>query len=182
MREYDLGQGVVCVMKKSRRARRLRIVVARDGSVRVTLPLFVSYRYGKDFIESQATWIRHKKKTATHRSPSLLDRGDDNEYRMKRETARQVVTKRVYHFTKVYAVSWQRISIRNQKTRWGSCSRRGGLSFNYRLLFLPPHLRDYVIVHELCHLLEFNHSPHFWQLVAKAFPDYKELRRELRLL
>jgi len=74
------------------------------------------------------------------------------------------------------------VSIRNQKTRWGSCSRQKNLSFSYRLFLLPPRFCDYVIVHELCHLKEMNHSPKFWALVARTFPDYKKLRREMKAL
>ncbi|NBS67881.1 M48 family peptidase [bacterium] len=66
------------------------------------------------------------------------------------------------------------------RTRWGSCSKRGNLNFNYRILFLPPHLADYLIVHELCHLKEFNHSPRFWALVAQGCPNYHACKKELR--
>lgn len=79
-----------------------------------------------------------------------------------------------------YGFSYKRIFIKNQKSCWGSCSEHGNLNFNYKLLFLPPHLADYVIIHELCHLAELNHSPRFWSLVAEVCPEYKKHRRELR--
>lgn len=72
------------------------------------------------------------------------------------------------------------MAIRNQKSRWGSCSTKGNLNFNYKLAIIPSHLADYVIVHELCHLGEFNHSQKFWDLVAKTMPGYKEMRNELK--
>ncbi|PID51680.1 MAG: metal-dependent hydrolase, partial [Candidatus Moraniibacteriota bacterium] len=70
--------------------------------------------------------------------------------------------------------------IRNQKTRWGSCGSNGNLHFNCQLLCVRDALIDYVVVHELCHLKEMNHSPRFWDLVAQTMPDYKTLRKELR--
>lgn len=79
-----------------------------------------------------------------------------------------------------YGVTWGRVTIRNTVSRWGSASRAGNLNFNYRVLFLPPHLAEYVLVHELCHLRELNHSPRFWALVAETIPDWKERRRALR--
>jgi predicted metal-dependent hydrolase len=96
------------------------------------------------------------------------------------ERTRALVTERVSHWSGVYGISHGRISIRKQKTRWGSCSRAGNLSFNYRLGFLPQPLMDYIIVHELCHIREHNHSPAFWHLVAEAFPNPKALRAQLR--
>jgi len=102
------------------------------------------------------------------------------DYIVNKHIARKLITKLVYHYASVYNVSIGRIAIRNQKTRWGSCSRLGNLNFNYRLLYLPDDLRDFVIVHELCHLLEFNHSAEFWAHVARVVPDFKAIRKRLK--
>lgn len=97
-----------------------------------------------------------------------------------KRAARALAHARLAHFNQFYGFTYQRVFIRNQKTRWGACSAKGNLGFNYRIAYLPPQLADYVIVHELCHLGQFNHSPAFWQLVAQMIPDYKTHRRELR--
>ncbi len=102
------------------------------------------------------------------------------DYLKNKEKAREIIISRLKYFTDLYNISHGRVSIRNQRTRWGSCSRLGNLNFNYRLLTLHPKLRDYVIVHEICHLKEFNHGKRFWAEVAKTIPDYKEIRRELK--
>lgn len=94
--------------------------------------------------------------------------------------ARELIEGRLEYFNKQYGFGYNKIFIRNQKTRWGSCSSRKNLNFNYKLLFLPARLRDYVIVHEICHLKELNHSHKFWYLVERAFPDYKDIKKELR--
>lgn len=177
-----LKNGIVCTMKKVRRSRHIRIVIHQDGNVVLTLPFFVSYAKGREFLESKAAWISEKVTTFLAQPKNILHQGGDKEYQESRVAAQKHIEKRLAHFQNIYGVSWKRVSIRNQKTRWGSCSRTGNLSFNYRLLLLPPHLCDYVVVHELCHLLEMNHSNRFWALMAKTFPDYRELRRELRLL
>ena len=111
------------------------------------------------------------------------------EYLKHKEPARVLVLSQLEHFEKFYAergyeLKVGRVSIRNQKTRWGSCSRRGdrlcNLNFNYRVALLPPRLCDYVVVHELCHTGQFNHSRKFWDLVALAVPDYLQIRAELK--
>lgn len=99
----------------------------------------------------------------------------------RKAEARDLVLGRIQELNKVYNYSYKKISIKNMISRWGSCSRNGNLSFNYRLVLLPPNLVDYVIVHELCHLGEFNHSRDFWNLVARTFPDYQKLKEELKM-
>lgn len=103
-----------------------------------------------------------------------------NEYRRFKKAALGLVERRTRHFNVHYSLRYRKVFVRNQKSRWGSCSLAGNLSFNYRLIFLPPALADYVIVHELCHLREMNHSRAFWWLVAEAIPDYAACRKELR--
>lgn len=122
-------------------------------------------------------------------------------FALHKETARAIAHARLEHFARFYAAipnpttppsavadgirpgyafTYHRVSIRNQRTRWGSCSRKGNLNFSYKLALLPPQLADYLIVHELCHLGQFNHSPAFWALVELAIPDYRTRRDELK--
>ncbi|MFA7088069.1 MAG: M48 family metallopeptidase [Patescibacteria group bacterium] len=102
------------------------------------------------------------------------------EYLARKEEARLMIANRLEELNRYYNFKYGRISIRDQRTRWGSCSKKGNLNFNYRLMNLPERVRDYVIVHELCHLKEFNHSSRFWDLVSAALPDYRELRKILK--
>jgi len=101
-------------------------------------------------------------------------------YQKWKESARFLVFKKVEDFNRIYGFTYNRIFIRNQKTRWGSCSSNKNLGYNYKIIFLPEPCADYLIVHELCHLGEFNHSSRFWELVAHTVPDYKEKRKLLR--
>lgn len=93
--------------------------------------------------------------------------------------ARALVHARLAHYGALYGIKYGRVAIRNQKSRWGSCSRAGNLNFNLRIAFLPRVLADLIVVHELCHVVEHNHSKRFWALVAKTFPDWKERRKDL---
>jgi len=95
------------------------------------------------------------------------------------ETARTLVHSRLEHFNKFYNFSYKRVFIKSQSTRWGSCSSKGNLNFNYRIALLPSHLADYIIVHELCHLKEFNHGKSFWDLVAETIENPLALKTEL---
>ena len=107
-------------------------------------------------------------------------------YLANKEAARAVVHERVGHFMQHYGprhgIVVGKIAIRNQRSRWGSCSRKGNLNFNYKVAFLSPEARDYVIVHELCHVKEFNHGRGFWELVGETVPEYKAIRRKMRRL
>ena len=97
-----------------------------------------------------------------------------------RESVRAFAHDRLAHFNQFYNLTYARVAIRNQRTRWGSCSQKGNLNFHYKIALLPEHLRDYVIVHELCHLAQMNHSAKFWQLVAQTIPNHTLARKELR--
>ncbi|NPV91210.1 MAG: M48 family metallopeptidase [Firmicutes bacterium] len=97
-----------------------------------------------------------------------------------REQAARTIKKRLAIISHKLHYRYQSVSIRDQKTRWGSCSSHRHLSFNWRLIMMPPEVLDYVIVHELCHLEELRHSPRFWSLVETAMPDYRQHRQWLR--
>lgn len=96
-----------------------------------------------------------------------------DEIRKLADEALEYIPERVEHFAKIVGVDYGRITIRNQKTRWGSCSSKGNLNFNCLLMLTPPEVIDYVVVHELCHRKEMNHSKAFWNEVEKVIPDYK---------
>ncbi len=102
------------------------------------------------------------------------------DYKKYKEDARSLVHTKIAELNAHYGYKVGRVSIRNTKSRWGSCSKQGNLNFNYKVLFLPSHIADYIIVHELCHLKEFNHSPNFWNLVAELVPNHKAIRKELK--
>lgn len=97
-----------------------------------------------------------------------------------RNEARTKITARVEYYHSITGGHYTSITIRDQKTRWGSCSSRGTLSFNYRLIFAPPKVLDYVVVHELCHLTHMDHSKNFWNMVGSIMPEYKEYRQWLK--
>lgn len=117
-------------------------------------------------------WFRRKRKGSARRQSRRASYRDTH-YLAHKELAREVVTARVLHFNSFYNFSFGRIAIKNQRRCWGSCSEKGNLNFNYKIVFLPEALMDYVIVHELCHLAELNHGAAFWAHVARAIPEYK---------
>jgi predicted metal-dependent hydrolase len=109
-------------------------------------------------------------------------KGSRAEYLLMKEQARELVTRKLAEFNLFYNFKFNSVAIRNQRSRWGSCSRQGNLSFNYRLALVPEALVDYVVVHELCHLGEFNHSKDFWDLVAETIPDHQARRKQLHAI
>lgn len=101
-------------------------------------------------------------------------------YLKNKTVAREIILENLEFLAKLYGVKYRKVAIRNQKTKWGSCSRSGNLNFNYKVAFLPKEQRDYVIVHEICHLIEFNHSRDFWAEVGRTVPYYKEIRKRVK--
>jgi predicted metal-dependent hydrolase len=103
-------------------------------------------------------------------------------YLEHKERARTLTHARLEHYNQHYQLSYKRVAIKNQRRCWGSCSSLQNLNFNYKIYFLPPHLQDYIIVHELCHLAELNHGARFWALVAEQLPEYRTYQAELRAI
>ena len=101
-------------------------------------------------------------------------------FQKDKEAALKLVNKRLRHYNKTYKYKYNNVRVKNHKSRWGSCSQKRNLNFNYRIIYLPQILTDYIVVHELCHLGELNHSRNYWRLVEKTFPNHKDLRKQMR--
>ncbi|HEX2792600.1 MAG TPA: SprT family zinc-dependent metalloprotease [Candidatus Paceibacterota bacterium] len=173
-------------LHESKRAKRMSVTVYPNGRVRVSKPVRVSREKVEAFVAKQQDWIaRTQAKFLRHSGGQLpiplpKPRRGSKAYKEAVEAARTLVHERLTFYSSLYGFPYGLVSIRNQRTRWGSCSAAGNLSFNYKIAFLPPALADYIVVHELCHTKEHNHSERFWKLVERAVPEHKALRKELR--
>ncbi len=157
------------------------IHVAPGGKVTVRIPLRGSEKFAISLAESKKNWIAScvlkLQNVPVQREKTPSEKRLEAIYR---KAAREYFPKRVSHYARMLGVTYGKISIRDQKTRWGSCSSEGNLSFNWRLILAPPDVLDYVVIHELCHRKEMNHSKEFWALVESHMPEYKERRKWLR--
>jgi predicted metal-dependent hydrolase len=159
-----------------------QIQVKADGSVIVRAPKRMPERDIDDFVLEKAEWIERaqsKVLEAKARAESYEPLGYA-EINALADEALDRIPPRVKYFAALIGVEYGRITVRNQKTRWGSCSGKSNLNFNCLLMLAPEEVLDYVIVHELCHLKEMNHSPRFWAEVERVMPDYKERRLWLK--
>jgi len=169
------------LLKKSGRARRLWLAVYCDGSFVVTAPNGLTFEKIEEFILEKAEWVFEKLKIMKkNKTEGIFKSVSEDDYRKFKDRALELAKEKVEFFNREYGFSYNKISIRNQKTRWGSCSRNGSLSYNCKIFLFSKELTDYVIVHEICHLKEFNHSKKFWRLVEKTVPNYKEIIGKIR--
>ena len=166
------------ILKRSKRARYMRLSVQAGGAVVLTVPHRIDVATIERFLAKHTEWI--EKASAKMRHFKSLPVSGRRDYVRHKEAARRFITDRIAYWNKFYTFPHGRIAIKNTKRLWGSCSRKGNLNFSYALLFLPREIADYVVVHELCHLKEHNHSRAFWTLVAHKLPNYRMLRSELR--
>ncbi len=168
-------------LTRSARSRHIRVSVFAGGYVRVTAPKRAENVLIEHFLKSKLSWLKEKvehfKKIP---EPKWTLAEDRKLYRKDKNRALEFAEAKVAELNAFYGFSFGRVSIRNSKTRWGSCSSKGTLSFNYKIIYLPKQVADYLVVHELCHLKEHNHGAAFWLLVAKTIPDYVLRRKELR--
>lgn len=165
------------------RRKTIGLEISPDLQITVRAPYHLSDVRIREFVESKQTWIlKHLAIMQDRQAHDPIPAGviSDKELRHMTEEARIIIPERVKYFAKIIGVTYGRITIRHQKTRWGSCSSSGNLNFNCMLMATSPELIDYVVVHELCHRKQMNHSPLFWKEVEEILPDYIDLRSRLR--
>jgi predicted metal-dependent hydrolase len=164
------------------RRRTLSLEITPAGEVLIRAPLRLSNAAIRAFAESKGDWIakhlalREERKAAAPDQPRL----SAGEAEALRKRAKELFPRRAAHYAPLLGVDYGRITVRGQHSRWGSCSAKGNLNFNYLLLLAPPEVLDYVVVHELCHRREMNHSPRFWAQLGRVLPDYEPARKWLR--
>ena len=148
----------------------------------VRAPLFVSDKEIYSFIDSKKHWIEKKMYVITERQRTVenLPAFSDEEIKALADKARIIIPERVRHYADIIGVTYNRITIRCQRTRWGSCSSKGNLNFNCLLVLFPVEVIDSVVVHELCHRKHMNHSDKFYREIEKVFPDYKKHHKWLK--
>ena len=157
------------------RRKTISIQILPTGEIQVRCPLRMREKDIHSFVESKAAWI------ASHlpKEPPQPQFSEGEMQELARQ-AKQIIPERAAYFASLVGVDYGRIAIRSQKTRWGSCSAKGNLNFNCLLMLIPAEVLDYVVVHELCHRKELNHSPAFWAEVERVLPDYKISRKWLK--
>ena len=159
---------------RHKRARRYLLRVDHDGRVRITIPRGGSKREAEAFAARNQSWIARQRARLTR--PAL----SPEERRHWRQRAEAELPPRLQAFAASFGLAVEKVTVRNQRTRWGSCGRDGHITLNWRLMLMPDRVRDYVLIHELMHLRRLDHSPEYWRLVAAACPDYREARQWLR--
>ena len=173
----------VRVIRSGRRT--IAIEINQELQVIVRAPMGMGNDEIQAFVVSKSDWITASLEKMRRRKQSA--EGQIGHPAMSPEELQELADRacleipgRVAYYAKLLGVTYGRITIRNQKTRWGSCSSKGNLNFNCRLMKAPPEVLDYVVVHELCLRLEMNHSPRFWAQVERVMPDYKVRKKWLR--
>lgn len=168
------------VFTRHPRARRYVVRVRADGSVRVTIPRWGSRREAAAFVETQGPWIEKQRARLERERMAprpTLPRDEEQAFRAR---ASRELPDRLRALAAEHGLTASRVSVRDQRWRWGSCSPSGHICLNWRLMLMPERVRDYVLLHELMHLKRLDHSPRFWKLVAAACPDYQAARAWLR--
>ena len=160
--------------------RSMSLKVDLDGMITVRAPYRMPVQTADWFVEGHRDWIEVRLKAGARimaERPSYTDK----ERAEGRKRAAEVIETRCRYYAPVMGVSYGTVTIREQKTRWGSCSMKGNLNFNWKLVLMPSEILDYVVVHELAHRIQMNHSAAFWAEVGKILPDYKERRQWLKV-
>lgn len=170
----SLGEEGRTIYVRHRWARRYILRLLDDGRLRVTLPRWGSKREAQAFVERSTPWIAAQLLRQQSR-PAI---GHPDLPALRRQALKELPAE-LLALAAVHGVTVSRVSIRNQRSRWGACSSKGSITLNWRLVLVPPAVREYVMIHELMHRRELNHSKRFWRHVAAACPHYDEARQWL---
>ena len=157
----------------------LSITIKPNGHLQIKAPEGMSEQEIERFLRQKQFWIYKQAKRVAEKQKNRREYSEQ-EKRVLKEKARGILTERTEYYKQILNVDYTKIRIAEQKTRWGSCSGRGVISYNWRLILMPDMILDYVVVHELCHLIEMNHSKAFWNLVGTVLPDYQKRRAWLK--
>ena len=154
----------------------------RNGEVTVRAPLFAARSSIDAFVASHSDWIEERLRREQERQQSLagIQRLTEQELEALRMQAKTIFPQRVSCYAPLVGAVPGRITVRSQRTKWGSCSAKGNLNFNCLLMLAPPEVIDSVVVHELCHRKEMNHSPKFYAEVLRVYPDYQKWHNWLK--
>lgn len=160
-------------------ARRTISLCVKNGELVVKAPYGTSRNRIESLIESHQGWIdKHVSKQVAKNEK--FNRLTDRDIEELKKTAKKVLTEKVAYYADIMGLKYGRIYITSAKTRFGSCSSKGNIAFSYRLMLYPEEAVDYVVVHELAHLVQMNHSPAFYKIVEKVLPDYKRRKKLLK--
>lgn len=179
--QNDDREILLTVIRSSRKSIGLEVRSGKDVLVRI--PASLSDRELKNFVEKHREWIFNKTAQIQSRKDARNSTGAAPAENLSPEEIEKIKEKigaRVRYYSQMMGVTTGRITIRNQKTRWGSCSAKGNVNFNYQLYYLPEELLDYVVIHELAHRRHMNHSGEFWAEVEKYCPEYRQRRKQLK--
>ena len=154
----------------------------RGGELTARIPLWCTQKQLQDFLDAHSSWIEKHMKIVRQQNARAEKEGrfTEQEIRELADKALKTIPERVRYYAPLVGVTYGRITIRNQKTRWGSCSAKGNLNFNCLLMLTPSEVLDSVVVHELCHRKFMNHSKEFYSLVLSVFPEYHKWNKWLR--
>lgn len=175
--EPDILEIPCRIVRTSRKTMALQI--EEDGQVTVRVPRTVTEAQAEEFARRHGEWILKTRKRVLQNASWRRSYTEAEKQTGKQRLSRKL-EERLPLFASVMGVSYERVSIRDQRTRWGSCSGKGNLNFNWKLSLVPDEILDYVVVHELAHRIEMNHSANFWREVEKILPDYRERRMWLK--
>lgn len=179
------GTQISCELVRSGR-KTVALEVSRDGVVRLRIPYQYPEKMALEFLERKRPWLfqavekvnqrQKKRKEAQAVCPEITE-AEEQAYRRQ---AKAILTQKADVYAKKLGVTYEKLTVKDQKTRWGSCSAKGNLNFNWRIVLAPEPVTDYVVIHELAHRIHMNHSAAFYQTIAAIMPDYRRQEQWLK--